>query len=196
MSSYDEQYLVEKTLFGLPYSEFVAFVEAHGKPGGRALDLGCGQGRDALMLARFGYNVIGVDSSQVGISQMIERAGQQALALDGVVADLFEYEPDGMFDAVVLDSILHFGKADKARELALLDKLTHHIDHDGFLFIFVHRATAKERVLANWYKRFSDTFSIAEEGYIDYVYKESVSGFESAFQYYMLVLQRIASSVD
>ena len=115
MSGYDNQYTVEENLFGSPYKEFEDFVSNHALKGGKALDLGCGQGRDALMLAQYGYTVTGVDSSKVGVAQMIERAQARELAVAGVVDNFHEYEPDGNFDAVVLDSILHFEPADRKK---------------------------------------------------------------------------------
>jgi len=191
MTSYDQQYQVEKNLFGSPYVEFEEFVKQHAKQGGAALDLGCGQGRDALMLARYGYVVTGVDASYVGIAQMLERAENGNLPVSGVVADIYEYELRDKYDAVVLDSILHFEKADKNQELALLNTVITHINKKGFLFLFVHKSPKKEREVKRWFETAAAEFGVAEEGYIDYLYKEVATGFQSAFQYYMLVLKRI-----
>ncbi len=190
MISYNKQYQTEDNLFGEPYPEFEAFVAQHAIAGGTALDLGCGQGRDALMLAKHGYVVTGVDSSKVGINQMLERAAKSELDVRRVVADLYEYKINNPFDAIVLDSILHFGKADRQKELALLNTLTNHINENGFLFLFIHKSPSKEKAVKNWFKTVEASFAIANEAYIDYVYEESASGFRSAFQYYMLVLRR------
>ncbi len=190
MNSYDDQYSIEDNLFGQPYVEFDAFVEEHGKRGGTALDLGCGQGRDALMLAKHGYAVTGVDSSEVGIEQMVERAKAADLNVAGVVADIYAYQPDTKFDAIVLDSILHFGKAEKKNELALLDKLVGYLNADGYFFIFVHKSASKEKELKLWLGRVKSEFEIAHEGYIDYTYQETATDFKSTFQYHMLVLRK------
>ena len=191
MTNYDKQYQVESNLFGSPYAEFEEFVKQHAKQGGTALDLGCGQGRDALMLARYGYRVIGVDTSYVGIAQMLERAKKGDLPVNGVVADIYEYELHDKYDAVVLDSILHFEKADKNKEVDLLNTLINHISENGFLFLFVHKSPKKEREVKRWLKAVAAEFAVAEEGYIDYLYEEVATGFQSAFQYYMLILKRI-----
>lgn len=191
MNNYDQQYQVEKNLFGSPYVEFEEFVKQHAKQGGAALDLGCGQGRDALMLAKHGYAVTGVDASYVGIAQMLERAENDSLTVSGVIADIYEYELRDKYDAVVLDSILHFEKADKNKELALLNALINHINENGFLFLFVHKSPQKEREVERWVEAVAAEFEVAEEGYIDYLYKEVATGFQSAFQYYMLILKRI-----
>ncbi len=193
MTDYDKQYQVEKNLFGTPYIEFEDFVKQHAKQGGTALDLGCGQGRDALMLAKYGYAVTGVDTSYIGVNQMLEKAKNSHLTVTvtGVVADIYDYELRDKYDVIVLDSILHFGKADKSKELTLLTTLTKHIKKHGFLFLFVHKSPKKESEVKSWFETVETEFEIAEEGYIDYLYKESVTGFQSAFQYYMLILQRI-----
>lgn len=193
MTNYDEQYQVERNLFGSPYAEFEEFVKHHAKPGGMALDLGCGQGRDALMLARYGYTVTGVDASPVGIAQMLENARKNHLTVKGVVANFYEYLLHDKFDAVVLDSILHFEKGDKDKELALLNTLTNHVNENGFLFLFVHKSKKKEVAIRRWFETVEAKFEVAKEGYIDYVYEETVTGFRSSFQYYMLVLQRKAT---
>ena len=59
------------------------------------IDLGYRQGRDALFIARKGHLVLGVDSAQTGIEQMLEEAESEKLAVDGVITDITNYEaPD------------------------------------------------------------------------------------------------------
>jgi len=70
-------------------------------PPGRALDVACGTGRNALHLAALGWNVTAVDRSAVAIRLLRERAA--GLDLDAHVADLeageFDIPPD-TFDLV------------------------------------------------------------------------------------------------
>ena len=81
----------------------VALVtEIAGIPPGRALDLGCGEGADAIWLGEQGWQVIGVDVSAVAL----ERAGRHAAETG--VADRVSFErhdlasslPAGPFDLV------------------------------------------------------------------------------------------------
>ena len=188
MSTYDRQYAAEGDLFGAPYPEFDAFLQAHGR-GGTALDLGCGQGRDALLLARHGYRVTGVDASHVGVEQMVAAALERDLSVEGVVADLFDYSLDQAYDAIVLDSILHFEKKDRDREIGLLNRLVNHLRPGGHLFIFVHKSSAKERALRAWYDAMDPDLHVVFEGYIDYVYEEQKTGFRSASQMFAFYLQ-------
>ncbi|MCB0006360.1 MAG: class I SAM-dependent methyltransferase [Anaerolineales bacterium] len=191
MTHYDEQYDQEPALFGAPYPELRAFLDEFGPTGGTALDLGCGQGRDALLLAEYGYDVIGVDASRVGIAQMEARAAARGLAVTGMVADMHAYDFPGDFDAIVMDSILHFEKQDQARELALLDQAKRHLKPGGLLFLFVHRTKRQEAILQGWLAELPAPYQLIEQRYIDYVYEEQTSGFRSQFQYCMAVVQRL-----
>lgn len=81
---------------------------------GRALDLGCGPGRNAVFLARLGWQVTGVDASGVGLAQAAARAEEAGVPLQLVQADLLSYEPaPASFDLVVVAN-LHFAPEDRA----------------------------------------------------------------------------------
>ncbi len=102
---YDAHYRDAPAACGAPFHEFVAFCESADP--GSVLDLGCGQGRDALMFARAGHTVLGVDASSVGVGQMVATAATEGLALEGVVDDVVGYRPSRTFDVVILDRVLH-----------------------------------------------------------------------------------------
>lgn len=102
---YDQHYLEDPAACGKPFSEFEAFCR-DAEPG-TVLDLGCGQGRDALMFARAGHHVVGVDVSSVGIEQMLAAARREGLDVEGMVHDIVTYRPQQAFDVVVLDRVLH-----------------------------------------------------------------------------------------
>jgi SAM-dependent methyltransferase len=57
-------------------------------PPGRALDLACGTGRNALWLAQRGWSVTAVDGAPSAIETVRRRARQLGLAVDTSVADL------------------------------------------------------------------------------------------------------------
>lgn len=68
--------------------------EAATLPPGRAIDLACGEGRNAVWLALRGWQVTGVDFSRVGIEKARRLADAQGARFDWVVADLLDYQPD------------------------------------------------------------------------------------------------------
>jgi tellurite methyltransferase len=57
-------------------------------PPGRALDLACGTGRNALWLAEHGWTVAAVDGAPSAIEILQRRVSERGLSVDAVVADL------------------------------------------------------------------------------------------------------------
>jgi SAM-dependent methyltransferase len=68
-------------------------------PPGRALDLACGAGRHAFVLAEQGWRVTAVDASRVAIDLVRDRARERRLEMDARLADLEKYEFDIQPDA-------------------------------------------------------------------------------------------------
>jgi SAM-dependent methyltransferase len=63
-----------------------------GRTPGSAIDVGMGEGRNAIYLAQQGWHVTGVDLADVGVAQAKKRATQLGVALDAVVDDLDRYD--------------------------------------------------------------------------------------------------------
>lgn len=72
----------------------VLVAEIADLPPGRALDLACGEGRNAIWLAELGWRVTAVDFSEVAIEKARNRAAEHGVGLDFVCADLLDYEPE------------------------------------------------------------------------------------------------------
>src|SRR3954466_2691242 len=74
-------------------------AEAVGLPPGRALDLACGEGRNAIWLAERGWTVTAVDFSDVAV----EKGRSRNADIDFRVADVLELEPDEQtYDLVIV----------------------------------------------------------------------------------------------
>ncbi len=74
---------------------------------GRALDLGCGEGGDAIWLARQGWQVTAVDISGVALARAQEHASDAGVSVDWQKRDLVADFPAGSFD-LVSAQFLHF----------------------------------------------------------------------------------------
>lgn len=89
---------------------------------GRVLDLGCGEGGDAIWLAQHGWTVTAVDVSQVALDRGAARADE--LGLDGITwerHDLGATFPEGPFDLVsaqFFQSPIAFPRIDLLRRAA------------------------------------------------------------------------------
>ena len=85
-----------------PRPELQELVDGHSP--GRALDLGCGTGTNALYLANEGWDVVGVDFAPEAIDEARQRAHAGASSASFVVADvtrLKEAGVSGPFDVIV-----------------------------------------------------------------------------------------------
>ena len=73
-------------------NRFLAAEAADLQPG-RALDLACGEGRNAVWLAERGWQVTGIDFSQVGLDKGARLAHERGVSVQWVCADLVEHVP-------------------------------------------------------------------------------------------------------
>ena len=99
---WDHRYAGRELLWTGEPNRFLVSESAGLRPG-RALDLACGEGRNAVWLARQGWKVTGVDFSAVALEKARRLAESSAVDAEWVVADLLEYRPEERaFDFVLL----------------------------------------------------------------------------------------------
>lgn len=96
-----------------------------GRPAGRAVDLGCGRGDDAIWLARNGWKVVAVDVSQAALDTVRRNAETAGVAerVTWLRHDLSKSLPDGPFDLVLsmfTHTPLEFDRAAMLRAAATL----------------------------------------------------------------------------
>jgi tellurite methyltransferase len=73
----------------------------------KALDLGCGEGRNALYLAGLGFETSASDISESGIGKLKTVAGESHLDIDAEVNDMRQYVFKKSFDFIVCLGCLH-----------------------------------------------------------------------------------------
>lgn len=99
---WDDRYRERGAVFGSEPNCFLVEAAAD-LDRGTALDLGCGQGRNALWLASQGFAVTGFDLSPVAIEQAKEVAAEQGLDATFEAVNLMAWQPNGqVWDLVVL----------------------------------------------------------------------------------------------
>ncbi|MGA8544297.1 MAG: class I SAM-dependent methyltransferase [Mycobacterium sp.] len=86
---------------------------------GRALDLGCGEGADAIWLAEHGWHVTAVDISQTALDRAAIDAADRNVAtrIDFQRHDLTKSFPSGVFDLVSAQFLHSTVSMDRARLL-------------------------------------------------------------------------------
>jgi SAM-dependent methyltransferase len=80
---------------------------AAGLPPARALDVGAGEGRNALWLARRGWRVTALDFSDVALARAAKRAAEEGLELEFVEADWREHRPAASSFELAVISFMH-----------------------------------------------------------------------------------------
>lgn len=101
-AEWDTRYASEELVWTARANRFVV-AELTGLAAGRALDLGAGEGRNAVWLAERGWRVTAVDFSPVAVDKGRRLAGSRGVSVDWIVADVRDYRPPaGRFDAVLV----------------------------------------------------------------------------------------------
>jgi SAM-dependent methyltransferase len=98
-------------------------VEVTGMAPGRALDVGCGEGADAIWLAQAGWEVTGLDVSSVAIERAAAAATAAGVDVRWVVAD-FAAGGHGEYDLVAVHYAALKHTPDDAALRALLAAVT------------------------------------------------------------------------
>lgn len=106
-------------------------------PGMRVLDAGCGFGRNLVHLLREGCEVFAIDADQDGVAHVRQLS---AVLETGLPRENFQVAaiermpfPDGVFDVVICNSVLHFAHDDNHFN-AMLSELWRVLKPAGMLF--------------------------------------------------------------
>ena len=74
----------------------------------KLLDVGCGEGRDAVFFAKNGYSVTAIDISESGINKTKRLAEHQNAAVNAFRADLNDFRLDTTFDIIYSSGAFHY----------------------------------------------------------------------------------------
>ena len=101
-TQWDQRYSRPTFIFGKSPAQFLAENYQYIPFEGTVLDMGMGEGRNAVFLAQKGYKVTGVDLSSVAVKKSYLLAQEFGVKIKGVVASLKDYTiAPGTFDAII-----------------------------------------------------------------------------------------------
>lgn len=101
---WNDRYSGEEFFFSLGPSKLLAAkIETISSliGGKRALDLACGEGRNAIFLAQQGFEVDAVDLAERGLERGRRRAAQLGVSVNFIHADLEQYRLQGEYDLLL-----------------------------------------------------------------------------------------------
>lgn len=130
---WDARYAASELVWSRGPNEFIA-TECAALPPGHAVDLACGEGRNAIWLASLGWQVTAVDFSQVALDKGREVAGE--VDVDWVCADATRWRGEALDLAVV--AYFQVPAADRRRTVR---NVVHSLRPGGTLVWVAHDST-------------------------------------------------------
>jgi SAM-dependent methyltransferase len=115
--AWNERYRDADLVWGSDANCFVEQTLGAREAAGRALDLACGEGRNAIWLAQRGWRVTAVDYSDVAIERARKLAASAGIEVEWVWENVTSYAPDPEAFALVVISYLQVGRAERRRAL-------------------------------------------------------------------------------
>ena len=101
-STWNERYDTEQFVYGTQPNDFLHSV-TDVLPKGKVLSLGEGEGRNAVYLAKLGYEVTALDYAETGLEKAMKFAREQGVSIKTIVADLSTYDfPENEYDVILL----------------------------------------------------------------------------------------------
>ena len=188
MNIYNKYYQTQD-LFGEPYKELIEFFRTL-ESRAAVLDIGCGQGRNALALAKLGYEVTGIDSSDLGIHQMVEAAKKYNLKVQGEVADIYTFNSYADYEILLFDSMFHFLKQDYKKEEQLIQKIYSSVKTSTLLIFCIQNLGNKVKILHQIFKAYADVEQKLVQD-ISYTYIDQKTGHQSVTPYQIIVYQKM-----
>lgn len=132
-------YVYDTFMWDIPYEKWCGYVEAllkeYGVSGGLLLELGCGTGTVTELMAKKGYDMIGVDNSPDMLELAMGKRAESGLDILYLLQDMREFELYGTVGAVIslCDSMNYLLEPEEF--ITVLRLVNNYLDPGG-VFIF------------------------------------------------------------
>ncbi len=141
MTDYEEYYNSEDYYWGLTPNDIcydIMKIKPPTKPY-RVLDIGCGEGRDAVFLAKNGYAVTAYDAAGTGLKKARALAEKSGVYVDFFKGDIKDYRLTSNFDIVFSSGVFHYIPIELREEI--FENIKDHINHGGLIAanVFVYK---------------------------------------------------------
>jgi SAM-dependent methyltransferase len=118
--------------------------------GGRLLLLGVGGGREAIPLARMGFEVTGVDFVPEMVAKAAENAVRHGVKIEGIVQEISKIDvPAGAFDVVWLSAATYSCVPTRSRRMEMLQRIGKALKPGGY-FICQFRWDTRDETSRIW----------------------------------------------
>ncbi len=115
--------------FGKPAEELISLVSSL-PSGASVLDIGCGEGRNALYLAEQGFSVTAIDISAAGIQKLKHFADRKGFSITAEVQDMKQYVFMNNYDLIIAHGSLHL--IEREHWTSLIQKMKANTNAGGY----------------------------------------------------------------
>lgn len=140
-TEYDNHYAGEKYYWGVEPNKLCYEIMQRKPPVKpyKILDIGCGEGKDAVFLAKNGYDVTAFDISDIGIQKAKSLAEIHGVTVDFFKADIKDFRIEADYDIIFSSGVLHYVPLDLRQ--SLINNLKEHTKIGGInvLNVFVRK---------------------------------------------------------
>jgi ubiquinone/menaquinone biosynthesis C-methylase UbiE len=138
----------------VPTEALVEFIQEFNLPRGlKAIDFGCGEGRDSIFLAKMGFRVTGIDMAPSAVQRAKHWASKEGLEINFKVGDIINLpdEKDNCYDLAINIACLHMITDQKARNQHLRE--AHRILKKDGLYFSCNYGTDKPVTIEEFYRK-------------------------------------------
>ena len=186
VSGYEEVYKNDSYFWGVRPSDMclkvLELLPTDGKPL-KLLDIGCGEGKDAVFFARSGYDVSVFDISDAGIEKTKRLADSANVHVNAFKANMFDFRLEENYDILYSSGVLAYIKPQLRSEI--MENYKSHVSLNGIVafqaFVkkpFIERPPEKQPLEHFW--KSGELFTHFHDWYIElcseYVFECNSSG--------------------
>jgi len=173
LSYYESDYQKEEYFWGVEPSNMCLKVLELLPPTRpvKILDIGCGEGKDAVFFARCGYNVSAFDISEAGLEKTKRLADSARVNVRTFRANMWDYRLDEKYDVLFSSGVLHYIKPDLRDEV--MENFKSHVSDNGVVafHVFVEKpfiSAPPEKEENSYHWKSGQLFTYFHDWYIEH----------------------------
>jgi len=136
-TNYEKWYEGDDYYWGIKPGDFLDELITLSPPSSKkkVLDIGCGEGKDAVYMAQKGYEVSAFDLTENGIRKTLALAGNRGVKINAYVDDINTFNINEQYDIIYsTGTVQYLFDENKEKFFKMLEKITR---PDGIVFINV-----------------------------------------------------------
>ena len=147
---FSSKYKVEN-YYGDPYKELIGYFK--NQPNiSRILDLGCGQGRNALALSKLGHFVTAIDISIIGLKQLETKMIKEENKISIEHMNLYDMNDFSSFEYILMDNVFMFFRTKSKKELEFIKRIIKNSKKNCTFLLFIRDNTWTYELVINFLK--------------------------------------------